>query len=803
MINRIKAVWRLLGISIYDDDERCKRNLKTIASLAVIMEIPSLFGAVNYMFTPMREFALSCVVYSIIHFIIFYFAAIKKDRKLVAGVSTLLSLLVCTNIAVFAKNGFAAHWTLLFPLVVCYLCGVRLGILSSCYMTLLYMIMYWTPLRTYMEDVYPKMFLDRFPFLYLVVSLNTAYIMIEYHLNILNQMLYEKKLEAARDEARAANHAKSEFLASMSHEIRTPLNAVLGMNTIILRDCQQVRELLSGNSECITIIDNITSSAGDIENAGNNLLSLINQILDFSKVEAGKIELVETKYKLSSVLNDVSSMSALRAKSKDLEFYVDVDETLPDVYFGDELRMRLIIQNLLTNAVKYTEHGSVSFSVSSGNHDSIKPGDILLLKITVRDTGIGIKKEDLAKIFRRFERANLEHNSTIEGTGLGLAIVQLLCGKMGGHIDLESEYGKGSLFTLTIPQKVISCEPVGNFRKKFEQSIINKEHYHELFKAPGAHILIVDDTHFNLVVAMGLLKKTEIKIDTASGGEEAVALAGERSYDLILMDQRMPDVDGTEALHRIRVFDQSTPVICLTADAILGARARYLSEGFTDYLTKPIDSAALEKMLLKHLPPEKIIRINEVDGKVPDEPADDFTKLAESGIDIEAGLGYSQNDKELYRTLLSEYITSSDEKINAIKKFCASQNCQRYGIVVHALKSSSRMIGAAKLSELCAQLEEASDNEDISMIRDRTPALLDMYGEVIRAIRSAEAADTESQQTHDDEVLEFFPEARGNGETGTKQDRTSDLPGDYQRNTFFSETQHASDDEVLEFFPEA
>ena len=759
MINRIKAVWRLLGISIYDDDERRKRNLKTIASIAAIMAIPSLFGAVSYMFTPLWGFALSCIVYSIFHLTIFYLAAVKKDRDLVASISTILSLLVCTNVAIFAKNGFAAHWTLLFPLVVCYLCGVRLGILSSCYMTVLYMVLYWTPLRASMEDVYPQIFLDRFPFLYMVVSLNTAYIMIEYHLNILNQLLYEKKLEAARDEARAANHAKSEFLASMSHEIRTPLNAVLGMDTIILRDCQQVRELLSGNSECLAIIDNITSSAGDIENAGNNLLSLINQILDFSKVEAGKIELVETQYKLSSVLNDVSSMAALRAKSKDLEFYVDVDETLPDVYFGDEMRMRLIIQNLLTNAVKYTEHGSVDFSVSSANHGSINSGDILWLKIVVKDTGIGIKKEDLAKIFRRFERANLEHNSTIEGTGLGLAIVQLLCGKMGGHIDLESEYGKGSVFTLTIPQKVISCEPVGNFRKKFEQSIINKEHYHELFKAPEAHVLIVDDTHFNLVVAMGLLKKTEVKIDTASGGADAVALAREHSYDLILMDQRMPGMDGTEALHKIREFNQCTPVICLTADAILGARARYLSEGFTDYLTKPIDSAALEKMLLKHLPKDKIIKINEAEDNISDEPTDDFTKLEDNGINVEAGLGYSQNDKVLYRTLLSEYIVSSDEKISAIKTFCASQDWQQYGIVVHALKSSSRMIGATKLSELCAQLETASDNNEIDTIQNGTSALLELYGEVINAIRSADVADSETQHADYDEVLEFFPEA--------------------------------------------
>lgn len=758
MINRIRAVWRILGISIYDDEERRKRNLKTISCIAAVMEVPSLFGAAFYFFTPMRSFAISALVYAVFHLVIFYLAAIKKDRKLTARVSTILALIACTNIALFARNGFAAHWTLLFPLVVCYLCGVRLGILSSFYMTLLYMILYWTPLRAFMEGVYPPIFFDRFPFLYLIVSINTAYIMIEYHVNILNQLLYEKRLEAARDEARAANHAKSEFLASMSHEIRTPLNAVLGMNTIILRDCQQAMELLQGNPESLKILENITSSAGDIENAGNNLLSLINQILDFSKVEAGKIELVETNYKLSSILNDVSSMTALRAKSKDIEFHVDVDENLPDVYFGDEMRMRLIMQNLLTNAVKYTDHGSVDFSVSKANSEDVQPGGILLLKILVEDTGIGIKKEDLEKIFKRFERVNLEHNSTIEGTGLGLAIVQLLCSKMGADIKLESEYGKGSVFTLTIPQKVVSCEPVGNFRKKFEESIINKEHYHELFKAPEAHILIVDDTHFNLVVAMGLLKKTEIQIDTASNGADAITLSGERSYDLILMDQRMPGIDGTEALHRIREFDKSTPVICLTADAILGARARYLSEGFTDYLTKPVDSAALEKMLLKHLPKNKIVKVKKDDEKISENELGDLAVLKENGIQVEVGLRYSQNDRELYRTLLNEYVLSSDERINSIKKFSESKDLEQYGIVVHALKSSSRMIGATELSEVCAKLEKASDNGEIETIQNRTSALLELYEKIISALRSADVADTESQHKSDEEILEFFPE---------------------------------------------
>lgn len=756
MFKRLRAVWRLLGTSIYNTYERRRRNLNTLAAISLIMEIPAFFGALMYFATPLWPFAAGCSVYAAFNIIIFYLAAVKKNREAAVNFTVTLALVACTNIALFAKNGFAAHWTLLFPLVVCYLCSVRAGILSSCYMTLLFMVLYWTPLRVYVSNEYPEVFLDRFPLFYLMLSLNTAYIMIEYHMNILYQQQYERRLEAARDEASAANQAKSEFLASMSHEIRTPLNAVLGMDTIILRDCQQARELLIENPDALNILDNITSSAGDIENAGNNLLLLINQILDFSKIEAGKVEIVEANYKLSSVINDISNMIALRAKSKGIEFHVDVDANLPDDYFGDEMRMRLIMQNILTNAVKYTDAGSVSFSVSMEHSGSIILGSMLLLKIVVKDTGIGIKEEDIDKVFRRFERVNLEHNSTIEGTGLGLAIVYLLCSKMGGTVDLKSEYGKGSVFTLTIPQKVISSEPVGNFREKFERSILKREHYHELFKAPTARILIVDDTHFNLVVAEGLLRKTDIVVDTAGSGADAVSLAEEYAYDLILMDQRMPGMDGTEALHRIREFDARTPVICLTADAILGARARYLAEGFTDYLTKPIDGGALEKMLLKYIPEEKIVAVTESEESITEVQADDFAVLRKNGIKVDVGLRYAQNDEGLYRSLLSEYVASSEERANALREFCGTGDCEQYGIVVHALKSASRMIGAEELSVLCGELEGASDEGEIGKIREKNSDLLRMYDEVVGVIRSARIA--VSGRVEDDEVMEFFPD---------------------------------------------
>ena len=763
MIRRVRRIWRILGISIFEG-RRSKHNLKIISYIAIVLEIPSLFGTLTYFFTPLWDFALGCFVYAIFNAITFYLAAIKKNREATVKVGVVFTLLACTNIALFARNGFAAHWTLLFPLIISYLFSVRLGIISSAFMSLLFMILYWTPLRAFFPW-YPPIFLNRFPLLYIVVSLNTIYIMTDYHINILQQQLYAKKLERARDKAEEANHAKSDFLASMSHEIRTPLNAVLGINTIIQRDCEQAMELIKGHANILTILENIIANSGNIESAGNNLLSLINQILDFSKIEAGKIELSEDNYKLSSVLNDISSIMAMKAKSKDLKFNVKVDENLPDVYLGDEMRIRLILQNILTNAVKYTDRGSVSFFVNQANSEAVQSGENLLLKFVIKDTGIGVKKEDLNRIFRRFERVNLEHNSTIEGTGLGLSIVKLLCEKMGGKIKIESEYGKGTLFTVIMPQKVISCEPVGNFHEKFENTLMSKEHYHELFQAPDARVLIVDDTKFNLVVAIGLLKNTKIHIDTASSGAEAVALASERPYDLIFMDQRMPGIDGTEALHMIRKFNKTTPVICLTADAISGAKSRYLSHGFTNYLSKPIDSTELEKMLLKYLPSEKIITREqiekiEIETADPEDEVNDFAKLKAAGIHTEVGLRYCQKDPALYRTLLNEYLMSADERFESLKKFCEAQDCDHYGIVVHTLKSSSRTIGATELSQACAQLEKAANDGDIAMIKNRTPALLEFYKKIIDGIRAADVveSDSPSKINTDDEILEFFPQ---------------------------------------------
>ncbi|MCR5596708.1 MAG: response regulator [Lachnospiraceae bacterium] len=448
-----------------------------------------------------------------------------------------------------------------------------------------------------------------------VVLFGVSLIIVIFTIMVILIVSYEHKniakeeLEMAKFSAERSNAAKSEFLANMSHEIRTPINAVLGMNEMLLAESLNARDNLpEDRDEIVKIFSNLCNYSGNIDSAGKNLLSIINDILDFSKIEAGKMEIVNSDYKLSSVLNDVSNMISFKAKSKGLSYEVDIDRTLPDGLKGDEVRIRQVITNLLNNAVKYTEKGFVTLSVAADRNMGCD--DMILIVISVKDTGMGIKDEERDKLFKKFERMDIEKNSSIEGTGLGLAITGSLVDMMDGTIEVDTEYGKGSTFTIKLPQKVVSKEPIGDFREKYKKSISAMSASKETLSAEGACILVVDDTAMNLTVVKGLLKKTGIKIDTASGGEASIVMARENKYDIILMDQRMPEMDGTTAMNRIKEDPDSlnagTPFICLTADAISGARERYISEGFDDYLTKPIVSSDLKEKLRVFLPAEKI-----------------------------------------------------------------------------------------------------------------------------------------------------------------------------------------------------
>ena len=526
--------------------------------------------------------------------------------------------------------------------------------------------------------------------------------------------------QTAMQQARQANSAKSEFLANMSHEIRTPINAVLGMNEMIIRET-------SNDSSIMTY-------ARNVESAGKNLLSIINDILDFSKIEAGKMEIAESDYKLSSVLNDVTNMIVFKARQKDLKFNVKVDETLPDGLYGDEVRVRQVVTNILNNAVKYTHEGSVSLTVSGEKiYDKVGRGHINLV-FKISDTGIGIKPEDLPKLFKKFERVDLVKNNTVEGTGLGLSITQNLLELMKGSIEVESVYGEGSTFIIFLPQRIVSEEPIGNFHQKFDEYVHEMKAYHELFKAPEAHILVVDDTDMNLTVIQGLLRKTEIQLDTASSGKEALIHTLDTKYDLILMDQRMPQMDGTEAMNKIKEQiggkNNDTPIICLTADAVSGARNKYLEQGFTDYLSKPVESKTLEATLKKYLPEDKV---------VIEEEAEENTQAAEvKKSELEEfysktiGLDYYEAIKncateEILEKTLEQFYNSIKNNLRDIQKFYDEEDIKNYTIKVHALKSSARLIGASELSAQAMYLEDCGNANDTASIKDLTPELLMNY----------------------------------------------------------------------------
>ncbi|MGN0515085.1 MAG: ATP-binding protein [Lachnospiraceae bacterium] len=397
------------------------------------------------------------------------------------------------------------------------------------------------------------------------------------------------KLDREKQKAVFESQAKARFLANMSHEIRTPINAILGMDELILRESTQ---------------QDITEYASDIKIAGQSLLSLINDILDFSKIESGKMDIIPVDYQLSKLIKSCYNMMSFRAKDKNLEFVVECDENLPENINGDESRIRQIIINLLSNAVKYTKEGKVIFSVSGER----KEDKVLLLKISVKDTGIGITKEDQNKLFDSFQRLDMKKNRKVEGTGLGLAITRQLVELMNGTISVESEYLKGSTFEVIIPQVIVSDDVIGDISKK--QSRADSEESKPAapdkeLKVSNNKVLVVDDVKMNLKVFVGLLKNSGLEIDTAESGMECLELVKKKKYDIIFMDHMMPEMDGIETFHAMKNMDDNmnpdTPVIMLTANAIEGVKEEYIKEGFDDYISKPIQKNYLEDMIKKYL----------------------------------------------------------------------------------------------------------------------------------------------------------------------------------------------------------
>ncbi len=520
------------------------------------------------------------------------------------------------------------------------------------------------------------------------------------------------------EEAQAANQAKSQFISNISHEIRTPINIISGMNELISRECDD---------------SNILKYSNNIEVASKNLTSLINDVLDFSKIESGKLEIVSVEYSIGSLLNDIYNMfnSLAAEKNQNLEF--NANPNLPATLNGDEFRIKQIISNLLSNAIKYTQEGG-SISICA-DYETIDD-DSIVLKFKVIDNGIGIREEDLPHVFENFQRFELTRNRTIQGTGLGLSITKNLVSLLHGTINLESVYGNGSTFLVDIPQKVIDASPIG----EKSSSISNmKTQYTSSFIAPNARILAVDDVQMNLEVFAGLLKHSQIKIDLALSGAEALTLMRKKYYNVIFLDHMMPEMDGIEVLQKLRENEDgpnyNTPVVMLTANAIMGADKKYLESGFNDYLSKPIKPIDLENMVIKHLPKslitmDPVVSNNSTVESVKDEVTASSSFIeALSFLDTKAGLEFAAGDEDFYKQILSTYLT--EDKRPALNEYLQKEDWTNYQIVAHSLKGTSLTIGAPDLSSAAKELEFAAKENRIDYIKEHHNEVLEQYGELL------------------------------------------------------------------------
>ena len=528
------------------------------------------------------------------------------------------------------------------------------------------------------------------------------------------------------EEVVRANEAKSQFLANMSHEIRTPINGILGMDSVLLKECHD---------------ENLREYAKNIQSAGQSLLSIINDILDISKIESGKMKILTIRYQLFSVLNDCYNLTKIKLQNKPVSFIMQINEKLPSWLYGDEVRIRQIINNFLSNAVKYTKEGNITFELDFEE----KTDEQILLVITVRDTGIGIKEEDLRKLFESFTRIEEKRNRNIEGTGLGLNLTKNLVNLMGGEVFAESTYGKGSCFTAKIPQKIADAKPMGDFGKRYQQYLSTSDDDKLSFLAPDAKILVVDDVTMNLKVVEGLLKATKIQIDTAVSGSECLECVKTTPYQMIFLDHMMPEMDGLETLEHMKNLadnpNAQTPVIMLTANAIVGAKEEYIEAGFTDYLTKPIRETELLEMILKYLPEELVCENggqgieksqDAQDMEQPEaggEGAEPLQRLEQlEGLDVKTGLTYCMNEEDFYIEMLQEFLQA--DKASQLKHFLAEEDWDNYRTTVHALKSTSLTIGAAHLSGEAKALEMAAKEGNMDYIRSHHDGVMDEYKEL-------------------------------------------------------------------------
>jgi signal transduction histidine kinase/CheY-like chemotaxis protein len=554
-----------------------------------------------------------------------------------------------------------------------------------------------------------------FSSLFVLRSINPGLVLMSVVFSIVTFIMYHtienpdvkmiEQLELARDTADKANAAKTDFLSSMSHEIRTPLNAIVGFSDCIVH-----------SNELSEAKDN----ARDIINASNTLLEIVNGILDISKIEAGKMEIVNSNYDANNLFNGLAKLMTPKMTEKGLDFQVTVSPDLPKVLYGDSANVKKVVTNLLSNAYKYTDHGFVKYDVKCVNTNGI-----CRLIITVSDSGRGIKKESLDKLFTKFQRVDEDKNTTIEGTGLGLAITKQLVELMGGTIVVNSTYGEGSKFTITLDQRIEN-----------ETAIIEEKEVYDTIDLTGKKILVVDDNSINLKVARKLLERYHAEVETCDSGFGCIELieAG-NVYDLILMDDMMPKMSGTQTLNKLReIVAFNMPVFALTANAITGMKERYLEAGFDSYLAKPIEKEAMINEFNKLF---NKVTINAVvsEEKVKYEQNEKVNYLLENSIDVNHGLELLGN-LEAYDKRMSEFVEETNRKMSLLSLYKENEDMLNYAILIHGIKSDCKYLGIIELNDMAYEHELKSKANEIEFVNKSYDDLINLINKYLAVCKN-------------------------------------------------------------------